>query len=87
MAEKPDGEKKHMFDDPKNVKRVMYALYAACTITFLLDFVVKRYVDHPLEAVIGFYCIYGFAACVALVLVATEMRKFIMRDEDYYDDE
>ena len=86
MARKKKEEKNHMFDDPKNVKLVMYILYAACAVSFLLDFVIHRHVDHPLEAVIGFYCIYGFAACVALVLAATEMRKVIMRDEDYYDD-
>ena len=40
----------------------------------------------PELVIVGFYCIYGFAACVALVLLATEMRKVIMRDEDYYDD-
>ncbi|MGI9482346.1 MAG: hypothetical protein ACR2OR_08320 [Hyphomicrobiales bacterium] len=86
MARKTKDEKKHIFDDPKNVKLVIYALYALCAISFLLDFVIHRHVDHPLEAVVGFYCIYGFAACVALVLLATEMRKVIMRDEDYYDD-
>ena len=86
MARKKKEEKNHIFDDPKNVKLVMYILYAACAVSFLLDFVIHRHVDHPLEAVIGFYCIYGFAACVALVLAATEMRKVIMRGEDYYDD-
>ena len=86
MARKKKDEKNHIFDDPKNVKLVMYILYAACAVSFLLDFVIHRHVDHPLEAVIGFYCIYGFAACVALVLAATETRKVIMRDEDYYDD-
>ncbi len=86
MARKTKDEKKYIFDNPKNVKLVIYALYALCAISFLLDFVVHRHVDHPLEAVVGFYCIYGFAACVALVLLATEMRKVIMRDEDYYDD-
>ena len=84
MASK--DEMKHMFDDPKNVKRVMYGLYVVCAISFLLDFVIHRHVDHPFEAMTGFYCLYGFIACVVLVLVATEMRKFIMRDEDYYDE-
>ena len=52
----------------------------------MLDFVVHRHVDHPWEAAWGFYCIYGFVACVLLVLVAKEMRKVIMRKEDYYDE-
>ena len=32
-----------------------------------------------------FYCLYGFAACVILVLLATQLRKVLMRDETYYD--
>ena len=28
-----------------------------------------------------------FIACVVLVLIATQMRKVLMRPEDYYDDD
>jgi len=80
-----DG-KKHLFDDPKNVKRVIHGLYAACIAALLLEFVVERHVDHPWEFLFGFYGLYGFGACVLLVLIAKEMRKFIMRKEDYYDE-
>lgn len=78
--------KTHLFDKPQNVRRVIHALYAVCGLTVLLDFVVHRHVDHPWEAVWAFYCIYGFVACVLLVLVAKEMRKVLMRREDYYDE-
>ena len=33
----------------------------------------------------GFYAIFGFVACVGLVLAAKELRKFLKRDEDFYD--
>ncbi len=87
MANKTGNqEKTYIFDDPKNIKRVLWGLYFVCGLTVLLDFVIHRHVDHPLEAVWGFYCIYGFVACVILVLIATEMRKVLMRKEDYYDE-
>jgi hypothetical protein len=35
--------------------------------------------------VYGFYAIYGFVACVVLVVVATAMRRLVMRAEDYYE--
>ena len=82
MAEK---DKRHMFDNPRNVRRVVYALFAICAVTFAADFFVERYVDHPWEALFGFYAVYGFVACVVLVLVAKEMRKVLMRKEDHYD--
>jgi len=79
-------KKQHMFDDPVNVKRVIYALYVVCGLSLLGDLFVHRHVDHPWEALFGFYCLYGFAACVVLVLIAKEMRKVLMRGEDYYGD-
>ena len=36
-------------------------------------------------AVFGFYGLFGFIVCVALVLAAKWMRTFLMRPEDYYD--
>lgn len=76
----------HLFDNPMNVKRTIYALFAVSGILFVLDFFVDRHVDHPWESMVGFYAIYGFVACVILVLVAKELRKVLMRGEDYYDE-
>lgn len=79
-------DKRHLFDDPRNVKRAIRVLYAACAVAFVAEFFVDRHVDHPWEALFEFYSLYGFAACVILVLVAKELRKVLRRDEDYYDD-
>ncbi|MEC9369645.1 MAG: hypothetical protein VX871_13245 [Pseudomonadota bacterium] len=79
-------KKTHLFDDPMNVKRVIHALYVVCGLSLLADFFVHRHVDHPWEVMFGFYCVYGFVACVILVLIAKEMRKVLMRGESYYDD-
>ena len=32
-----------------------------------------------------FYHLYGFISCAILVLVAASMRRWVMRDEYYYD--
>ncbi len=78
-------DKRHIFDNPRNVRRVVYALFAICALTFAADFFVERHVDHPWEVLFGFYAVYGFVACILLVLVAKEMRKVLMRKEDHYD--
>ena len=80
-----DNEKKYFFDNPKNVKRLMHGFYGICVILFLLDFVIHRHVMHSWENLWGFYPLYGFVGCVVLVLIATWMRTFLMRSEDYYD--
>jgi hypothetical protein len=81
-----EGETVHVFDKPANVRRVLALLYAACALLLLADFVLHRHIDHPLESLPGFYAVYGFLGCVSLVIVAKEMRRLLMRSEDYYDD-
>ena len=83
-------KKQHLFDDPGNVRRLILIFFAVCAVTLALDFLVHR---HPsfeegvfgVEGWFGFYGIYGFVACVLLVLIAKEMRKVLMRPEDFYD--
>lgn len=60
-------------------------LLLACAVLVGLDLVLHRHVSHPWEGVFGFYAFYGFIACVLLVLIAKDMRKIVMRDEDYYE--
>ena len=80
-----DDGKTYLFDDKRNVRFVVRALIAACILLFGLDFVLHRHASHPWEEIFGFYAIYGFVACVLLVLLAKEMRKLLMRDENYYE--
>lgn len=79
------SEKPHLFDKSQNVKRLLWVLYLVCGVLFAADFVYHRHADHAWEALPGFYAVYGFVACVILVLAAKEMRKVLMRKEDYYD--
>ena len=81
---KPNG-KPYLFDNPKNVKRVIRGLLVLCVILIGLDAVVHRHSVHPWEHVFAFYPMYGFASCVILVLAAKELRKLVMRSEDFYD--
>ena len=80
------GEPVHVFDKPGNVKRVLVMLYAVSAILLLADFVVHRHVEHPLEGLPGFYAVYGFVGCVTLVMAAKQLRRWVMRPEEYYDD-
>jgi hypothetical protein len=82
----PDPEKKqYLFDKPRNVSRLLGGFYVVCVLLFVLDFILHRHVYLTWENLPGFYAIFGFVACVALVLIAKEMRKVVMRKEDYYD--
>lgn len=80
-------EKTYFFDKPQNVRRVLYALYSICGALVALDFIIHRHIYHPWEKLWGFYPLYGFIGCVVLVVVAKWMRTFLMRSENYYEQE
>ena len=80
------GERKRWLDEPKNVWKVVFALFALCAILIGLDFVVEKHTHFLFEEWWGFYAVYGFVACVLLVLAAKVLRFFVKRGEDYYDE-
>ena len=81
-----EKEKIHLFDRPENVERLLRVFYAICILLALADFVFHRHSGFDWEKVPAFYAIYGFVACVLLVLIAKKIRNFVMRKEDYYDE-
>lgn len=82
---------KHWFPDRINpgpkLKRGLTVFYALCGLLFVIDFLPWRHAENALDGLWGFYAFYGFVACVALVLIAKWMRTFLMRDQNYYEDE
>lgn len=82
---KDPNEPPGMWDKKKNVDRLLYGFYTVLAILVLLDVVVHRHHYHPWEALFAFHAWYGFAACWILVVIAKQMRRVLMRSEDYYD--
>ena len=89
----PDsGEKEWWLDDPANVKKLLKVFFISCGALFVIDLLkyipalhIHHHAPYHLEKIPGFYGIYGCVGCVALVLVSKQMRKVLMRPEDYYD--
>ena len=72
-------------DSPANVKKIVWALYALSAVLLLVDPLIHKHGPFEIEHLPGFYGIYGFVGCIFLVLTAKELRKILMRPEDYYD--
>ena len=96
------GEKKHYFDYPENVTKLLRWFYIGCGLLVAVEIVNRvthaLYHPHPAfpegtafadggfeEVIPAFYCMYGFVACTLLVIAATQLRKVLMRREDYYN--
>jgi hypothetical protein len=75
------------FYQPKTIQWILRIFYSICILLVIADFVVHRHIVTEAEKIPAFYAIYGFTACVILVIIAAKMRKYVMRDEDYYDKE
>ena len=79
-------EKSAMFDNPRNVKWLLLIFFTSVGFLLLVDLVYNRHAIFPWEGWFGFYAVFGFVACVALVLAAKHvLRPIVMRKEDYYD--
>ena len=81
---KPD-EKKYWLDDSRNVTKVYYGVFVICGLAALADLFYEKHVHFWWEEYFNFYGFYGFVVCFLLVLAAKELRKVVMRPEDYYD--
>jgi hypothetical protein len=79
-------EKEYWLDRSENVTRLYRGLWVIGLLLLAADAVIHRHEDFSWAGWFGFYAVYGFFACVALVLAAKEvLRRLVMRAEDYYD--
>lgn len=65
--------------------KIFYVLCVVCGLLVLADFFYHKHTHFRWEEWIGFHGLYGFAACVLLVVVAKQLRRILKRSEDYYD--
>lgn len=78
-------EKAYWLDQPRNVERIVWCVYGVCALLLLVDVLVHKHGPYAIEHLFGFYGIFGFVACVGLVIAAKGLRVILMRPENYYD--
>lgn len=71
-------------DSTSSVERVILYLGILCGVLFILDFIVHRHAYAPGEGLPGFYAVVGFVAFTLIVLGASQLRRLILRNENYY---
>jgi hypothetical protein len=80
------GADDRWLDRPGNVDRLIMLLIAVSVATVGADFFYSKHGHWHFQEWIGFDAVYGFVACVGLVLAAKVLRILLMRDENYYGD-
>ena len=78
-------ERKHWLDKPGSVRLLVRILIVVCVLLVSADFLYHKHIDFAWQGWIGFYAIFGFVTFFLAVLAGKELRKVLMRREDYYD--
>ena len=61
-------------------------LLALCILLVVLELVVHRHSTFAWEGWLGFYAVWGFVSLFGVVIIGKQLRRFIKRREDYYDE-
>ena len=75
-----------IFDNPKNVRRLLWFFFAALAALVVADFFVHKHGHFAFEDHPNFFSAYGFVACVAVIFTSKVLRFFLGRPESYYDE-
>jgi len=79
-------ERRHYWlDSPGNVTKLYRGLWAVGAVLVLAEFLVQKHEEPAFAGGFAFYALFGFVACVALVLTAKALRRILRRPEDYYE--
>lgn len=78
--------KAYLFDRPKNVKRLLRAFYLSLGVLLFVEPFIHKHPHFAWEEWPEFYAVFGFVACVVLVVAAKYiLRPLVKRREAYYD--
>jgi len=78
-------QKQYWLDEPRNVTKLYRGLWAVGILLLAGDLLLHKHEDFAFAAWLAFYGVFGFVACVVLVISAKGLRRIVMRAEDYYD--
>jgi len=87
MTDGKDDGKTYWLDKAGSVDKIWYALLILCFMLTAADLFYEKHPHFEIEKWFGFYSGFGFVFSVGLVLGAKELRRILMRKEDYYDDD
>lgn len=79
----------HWLDEPRNVRLLWRGFLAVLAATVLVELAVALHPHFSVESLFGFHALYGFLACLAMIVVAKGLGLLLKRPDDYYggDDE
>ena len=78
-------EDKHWLERPENITKLWRGGWVVLAILVLAEFTYHPHPHFTVDGWFGFHALFGFLACVAMVLGAKLLGVYLKRGEDYYD--
>lgn len=75
----------HWLDVPRNVSLLWRLFLVVLALSILIELVVPLHPHSTVDALFGFHALYGFFACVAMIVVAKALGYLLKRRDDYYE--
>ena len=75
----------HWLVRPRAIRRLWAFFIVVLALTVLADLAIEHHPYFGVDGTIGFGAWFGFASCVALVLVAKAVGAVLKRPDSYYD--
>jgi hypothetical protein len=79
-----NGADKHWLTRPETVRKLWFVFAAILAATVAVEELVANHPHFALEGIFGFNAVYGFVACVAMILAAKGLGAFLKRHDGYY---
>ena len=79
-------ENPHWLVRPRTIRGLWMAFIAVLAATVAAGFAVDMHPHFAIERVPAFFALFGFGACVAMVLFSKLLGAFLKRGDTYYDD-
>lgn len=77
--------KQNWFYKESSIKKLWIGTIIVLALTVIAEFFVELHPHFKVESIFGFHALYGFLACVAMVVFAKLLGFLIKRKDDYYD--
>ena len=81
----PIGEKLLWVEDSENISKMIKGLAAFCGLLFVANLFIHLHGYFAIEAIPGFYGVYGFVAFAFIVIATKYLKLVIGREENYYE--
>jgi len=80
-----NSAQKHWLARPGTVRTLRYVFAAILAATVAAEIFIPNHPHFTLEAVFGFNAVYGFVACVAMIVAAKGLGALLKRHDGYYE--